>query len=76
MIVSIFYRLCVDTAAAKEKCETLARAAYSRDVRPEVTCVISGNCINSVCDFFIFSFPLTNQLFAILIRRWPATFPM
>jgi len=41
-------RLCVKNDVELRKCETLRKAAYSRDIRPEFTCVISSNCAHNV----------------------------
>lgn len=30
------------------KCEILRKAAYSRDIRPEFTCIISSDCVHNV----------------------------
>lgn len=34
--------------AEMKKCETMQKAAYSRDIRPEFRCVPSADCIESV----------------------------
>jgi len=41
-------RLCVKTAVEMRKCETLRKAAFSRDIRPEFRCVESRDCLKSV----------------------------
>ncbi|XP_014287394.1 transferrin [Halyomorpha halys] len=41
-------RICVKTDTEMAKCEALKAAAYSRDIRPSLSCVQSANCIVSV----------------------------
>lgn len=43
-------KLCVASQVEKEKCEVMRKAAYSRDVRPELECVLKGkdSCIGAV----------------------------
>ncbi|XP_061389316.1 transferrin-like, partial [Musca vetustissima] len=40
--------MCVQTDIELEKCDTMRRAAYSRDIRPEMQCVLAENCISAV----------------------------
>ncbi|XP_075156344.1 transferrin-like [Haematobia irritans] len=39
---------CVQTDIELEKCNGMRRAAYSRDIRPEIECVLEKNCIEAV----------------------------
>jgi len=41
-------RICVKTDIEMRKCETLKNAAYSRDIRPEFTCVVSSDCAHNI----------------------------
>ncbi|XP_030379051.1 transferrin [Scaptodrosophila lebanonensis] len=41
-------RQCVQTDVEFDKCEGLRRAAYARDVRPELECVQATDCIEAV----------------------------
>lgn len=44
-------RFCVTNNAEKAKCEDLASAAYSRDIRPGFSCVLKTNleeCLSAV----------------------------
>ncbi|XP_053948794.1 transferrin [Anastrepha ludens] len=41
-------RLCVQTDIELAKCETMHRAAYSRDIRPELECVQENDCLIAV----------------------------
>lgn len=41
-------RLCMTNDVEMRKCETMQKAAYSRDIRPEFRCVLSDDCIESV----------------------------
>jgi hypothetical protein len=41
-------RMCVQTDIEMSKCETMKRAAYSRDVRPEIDCVQEPDCLEAV----------------------------
>lgn len=40
--------MCVQTEAEMKKCDTMRRAAYSRDIRPEIECVQEKDCIVAV----------------------------
>lgn len=42
------HRWCVQTDAELSKCNDIRRAAYSRDIRPEIACVQKKDCINEV----------------------------
>lgn len=41
-------KMCVQTETEYNKCETLRRAAYSRDIRPELECVQEKDCVIAV----------------------------
>ncbi|XP_017492396.1 PREDICTED: transferrin-like, partial [Rhagoletis zephyria] len=41
-------RLCVQTDIELAKCDTMRRAAYSRDIRPELECVQENDCLIAV----------------------------
>nr|AIA24538.1 transferrin 1 [Bactrocera dorsalis] len=41
-------RLCVRTPLELAKCDSMRRAAYSRDIRPELECVQDQDCLNAV----------------------------
>lgn len=43
-------RLCVQNDIEMQKCNTMRRAAYSRDVRPEIECVQEKDCIKGVSE--------------------------
>jgi ABC-type amino acid transport substrate-binding protein len=43
-------RLCVSQDIEMKKCKTMLRAAYSRDIRPELECVMSDDCVKAVKD--------------------------
>lgn len=49
-IFNIIYRFCVTSEIEFKKCETLRRAAYARDIRPEFVCIQHGHCIAAVQD--------------------------
>ena len=42
--------MCVQTDVEMQKCDTMSRAAYSRDIRPEIECVQEKDCILAVKD--------------------------
>lgn len=42
------FRLCVSQDIEMKKCETMKRAAYSRDIRPEIECVLKDDCLKTV----------------------------
>ncbi|XP_058445332.1 transferrin [Malaya genurostris] len=43
-------KLCVSSELEQEKCDVMSRAASSRDVRPEIACVLKGKngCVDAV----------------------------
>ncbi|KNC25845.1 hypothetical protein FF38_08124 [Lucilia cuprina] len=41
-------KMCAQTDAEMKKCDTMSRAAYSRDIRPEIECVQEKDCIIAV----------------------------
>lgn len=41
-------RLCVRTDVEKRKCDLMKLVAYSRDIRPEIECILNGDCVESV----------------------------
>ncbi|XP_059223773.1 transferrin-like [Stomoxys calcitrans] len=41
-------KMCVQTDVEMQKCNTMRRAAYSRDIRPEMECVQERDCILAV----------------------------
>ncbi|XP_053682480.1 transferrin [Sabethes cyaneus] len=43
-------KLCVTSELEQEKCEVMRKAAYSRDVRPEIECILKGKnaCVPAV----------------------------
>ncbi|XP_055911965.1 transferrin [Eupeodes corollae] len=43
-------RLCVSQDIEMKKCKAMLRAAYSRDIRPELECVLSDDCVKAVKD--------------------------
>jgi len=43
-------KMCVQTDTELSKCNTMHRAAYARDIRPEIECVQEKDCIKSVKD--------------------------
>ncbi|XP_061398563.1 uncharacterized protein LOC133334286 [Musca vetustissima] len=43
-------RLCVQSDIEFDKCNAMQRAAYSRDIRPEIECVREANCISAVAE--------------------------
>ncbi|XP_073831832.1 uncharacterized protein [Musca autumnalis] len=43
-------KMCVQTDMEMQKCDTMRRAAYSRDIRPEIECVQERDCILAVKD--------------------------
>ncbi|XP_037937100.1 transferrin-like [Teleopsis dalmanni] len=43
-------RLCAKNDVEMSKCEAMSRAAYSRDVRPEIECVQESDCMMAVKD--------------------------
>lgn len=46
-------KLCVTSQLEADKCDVMRRAAYSRDVRPEIQCVLKGSrdaCVTAVKD--------------------------
>ncbi|XP_055619783.1 transferrin [Toxorhynchites rutilus septentrionalis] len=45
-------KLCVTSELEQKKCEVMRKAAYSRDVRPEIQCVLKGKngCVKAVQD--------------------------
>lgn len=42
--------MCTQTDTEMQKCDTMRRAAYSRDIRPEMECVQEKDCILAVKD--------------------------
>lgn len=42
--------MCVQTEIEMQKCDSMRRAAYSRDIRPEIECVQEKDCIIAVKD--------------------------
>lgn len=42
--------MCTQTDVEMQKCDTMRRAAYSRDIRPEMECVQERDCILAVKD--------------------------
>lgn len=46
-------KLCVTSQVEMDKCDVMRRAAYSRDVRPEIQCMLKGSrdaCVSAVQD--------------------------
>nr|Q26643.1 RecName: Full=Transferrin; Flags: Precursor [Sarcophaga peregrina]BAA06067.1 transferrin precursor [Sarcophaga peregrina] len=43
-------KMCVQTDVEMQKCDTMRRAAYSREIRPEIECVQEKDCILAVKD--------------------------
>ncbi|XP_073833157.1 transferrin-like [Musca autumnalis] len=43
-------RMCVQSDIELEKCNAMRRAAYSRDIRPEMECLKEENCISAVAE--------------------------
>ncbi|XP_075158794.1 transferrin-like [Haematobia irritans] len=41
-------RMCVQTDIEMQKCHAMRRAAYSRDIRPEMECIQSEDCLKAV----------------------------
>lgn len=41
-------RLCVHSSIELAKCDSMRRATYSRDIRPELECVQDQDCLNAV----------------------------
>lgn len=40
--------MCVQTETEVSKCDTMRRAAYSRDIRPELECVQERDCLEAL----------------------------
>lgn len=47
---SLFSRMCVQSDIELQKCNSMRRAAYARDIRPEMECVQEKDCILAVRD--------------------------
>lgn len=44
------FRMCIQTDIEMKKCDDMRRAAYSRDIRPEIECFQDKDCILAVRD--------------------------
>lgn len=55
-------RLCMTNDVEMRKCETMQKAAYSRDIRPEFHCVRSDDCIESVRIRLLYCVDLVEEL--------------